>query len=137
MTTLVQARDSLVSHLANHLAVDYPTLPVFYENTTQVDVNTVSSPFLRVQIDFLSARQVSIEWTPQHRTLGELLFSVACKEGHGTREALTLFDYLADLVAFRTVGGVTLGTPTPGKKRPLAGWVTYELYVPFIFDSTG
>lgn len=137
MTTYVQARDTLVSEINTRLLADFPAVKVFYENTTQVDLNTVGDMFMLVSVDFLTAKQASVEYVPQRRTLGELTCRLMYKEGKGTRGALGFFDYLTTTFASKQFGGVTTRTPTPGKKQSKDGWAAFDLHVPFLFDSIG
>lgn len=136
MTTYVEARDALVDFINTDLTASYPTVPVFYENTVQVDLNTVGDQFLRVSIDFITAKQATIEFSPQQRVLGELTFQMLCKEGSGTRTTLAFYDHVFGTLANRMIGGVTLRTPVPGKKEIKSGWASFTLAVPFTFDST-
>lgn len=50
MTTYVQARDTLVTKIDDALTSSYPTLKVFWENTTEVDTNTVGNNFVQVEV---------------------------------------------------------------------------------------
>ena len=135
MTTYVQARDALVTKINTALAADHPTLKVFYENTNMVDTNTVGDSFLIVAIDFLAARQSTIENSPQHRVLGEVTFRLMVKDGKGTRTTLQMFDYMTTLLGHQFVNGVYTKTPAPGKKMARDGWSSFDLHVPFHFDS--
>lgn len=135
MTTYVQARDSLVARINTALTADHPTLRVFYENTDMVDTNTVGDRFLVVAIDFLAARQATMESVPQQRVLGEVTFRLLVKDGRGTRETLQMFDYLTTLLRHQFMGGVYTLTPFPGKKMARDGWSSFDLRVPFHFDS--
>lgn len=135
MTDFVTARDLLVSKINTGLTATYPSTKVFYENTDKVDVNTVGESFIMVDIDFLKTIQVTIEASPHDRTLGQITFRILYKEGKGTRKALQVFDYLKGFLKHQMVGGVCLKTPTPGVKRKADGWASFDLIVPFQFDS--
>mgnify|MGYP000320669470 FL=1 len=136
MTTYVEARDSLVTLINTSLSTDYPALEVIYENTIKVDMNSVSDMLVLISIDFLGARQATIETRPHSRVLGEVTFRLIFKDGSGTRVALQLFDYLTTLFNSKQIGGVTTRVPSPGKKQIIDEWSSYDLFVPFIFDST-
>lgn len=135
MTTYVEARDILVAHINTNLTADYPALKVIYENTIKVDMNSVGDMLVLISIDFLVAKQTTIEARPHSRTLGEVTFRLIFKDGSGTRVALQLFDYLTALFNSKQIGGVTTRVPSPGKKQIIDEWSSYDLFVPFTFDS--
>lgn len=136
MTTYVDARDLIVNHINSSFSADYPLLKVFYENTTEVDVNTVGSKYMRVGINFITAKQVSLELNPIDRTIGEVVFLFAYKEGEGTRDALGMFDYVRGLFSYKYLGGVNFRVPVPGSNRSRDGWMYFTISVPLFFDST-
>lgn len=135
MTTFVQSRDAIVTLIHTALQAQHPDLPVFWENTLTVDLDTVANPFLRIEIDFDDAHQLTINDMPEHRTYGHVYFTVFAKEGTGSRNALVLFDSLSDLVKFKSDARFVFGVPTPGRRDARDGWVSYELRAPFFFDS--
>lgn len=136
MTTYVEARDALVASLNSEFSANYPTLKVVYENAEKVDINDVGDQFVKITIDFLAARQATIEFAPHSRVLGEVVLQFSIKEGKGTRWALSLFDFVCDKFAYRQIGGVTMRTPAVTRKREADGWLEMDFSVPFIFDST-
>ena len=133
MTTYVQARDTLVSKIKVALDADYPAMKVFWENTTQVDVNTVGNSFLQIEINFQD--RVDTTLAVDTMVTGEVNFRLFYKEGQGARAALAMFDYLTYLMRFQLVSGVTLLTPKPGKKECKDGWAFFDLNAPFFFRS--
>ena len=136
MTTYVQARDTLAAFISAAIATDKPAWKVFYENADKPDVNTVGDQYIVVAIDFLSAKQATIESNPKRRSLGDIVFRVVTKESMGTRSTLQVFDYVESLLANKSIGGITLRTAVPGKKRTSAGWTLADIAIPFVFDST-
>jgi len=137
MTTFVQSRDAIVTLIHTALQAQHPTLPVFWENTLAVNLDTVGTQFLRIEIDFDDAHQLTINDAPEHRTYGHVYFTVFVKEGAGSRSALVLFDSLSDLVKFQAAQRFVFGVPTPGRRDARDGWMSYELRAPFFFDSLG
>lgn len=135
MTTYVQARDALVGHIDAAFKTDKPAVKLFYENTLKVDPNNVGDSFVSVAIDMVGAKQASIEFNPRKRMLGEVTFRFMFKEGKGTREALGLYDYVDSMLGNKNIDGVQTRTAVPGRKRSGDGWVSFDFYVPFIFDS--
>jgi hypothetical protein len=135
-SSYVQARDEIVTMLHADLVINKPGLPVFWENTLQVDLNVVADPFVRIEIDFDDAEQLTINNDPWHRVHGSIYVTVFTKEGGGTRHALELFDYFSNLAKFRLGTKFSSSTPRPGRKTAKQGWVSFELGVPFHFDVT-
>lgn len=133
MTSYVQARDTLVGKINAALSTDHPALPVFWENTLEVDVNSVGNVFLQVEINFQDEVDTTID--PETITTGEVNFRLFYKQGQGVRAGLTVFDYLRNLMKFQVVSGVTLYTPKPGKKEMRNGWSISDLNAPFSFRS--
>lgn len=129
------ARTAIVTYLSAALAASYPTLAVFYENTTEVDLTKAPDKFLIVDISFDAAKQVTIEAAPMNRVLGSVVFRVMVKQGRGTVTTLSLFDYLTSITRQKQLGGLSLKVPTPGKKATPSGWASFDLFVPFQFDS--
>lgn len=129
------ARTAIITYLSAALASAYPTMEVFYENTTEIDLTKAADRFLIVDISFDTAKQVSIEATPMNRVLGSVVFRVMVKKGRGTVKALQLFDYLTSITRQKQLGGLSLKVPTPGKKATPSGWASFDLFVPFQFDS--
>jgi hypothetical protein len=136
MTTYVQARDALVSHLHTHWSVSYPTIKVYYENTLPLALDSVGPVFLKVDVNFDAAVQASVETAPMTRVQGSLLLVVMAAEGAGTRNSLTYVDYLSNLFKYRSLSGVQTGAPTPSSSLVSQGWFYQELFVPFWFDIT-
>jgi hypothetical protein len=136
MTTYTQARDNLVTLINTSFSAAYPTMKVFYENTVEVDVNTVGDMFVKVAIDMLDAVQVTIETQPKRRVYGEITLQFMYKEGKGTRDALGLFDYVDALLSMKQLSGIVTRVTTPGRKLTKSGWAEFSLHVPFMFDST-
>lgn len=133
MTTYVEARDAIVTFITSN----FTDIPVFWENTLEVDLDEVDDRFLRVEIDFNAGEQISIEFSPQDRTYGIVVLTVMTKEGLGTRATLAVQDTLKQLLRHQTLSGVVLRTPVPGDKQVKGGWEARELLVPFHFDSYG
>ena len=133
MTTYVEARDTLVSYIHTTLQTVAPTLPVFWENTDKVDVNTVGDSFVQVAIDFDNTLLATVSNDLTENVLGYIGFRVFAKEGQGTRTTLALFDALASALRQRDIGGIRTGTPTQRNKVSQNGWMSLELGVPFTY----
>lgn len=142
MTTYVSARDALINTIHTSLSSSMPTMKLFYENTTHVDMDSVGDKFIRIEVDFLDAEQSDIDMDlydpnirPGERVYGEVVFQVFVKEGLGTRETLSIFDALRALLSVRSLTGVNIGACKPGKKEARSGWHCSEFIAPFSFYS--
>jgi hypothetical protein len=133
MTTLVQCRDDLVTLIHTNLT----GVPVFWENTTSVDLDKAGDRFVRVEIDFDGAKMLTVDPSPVHLTEGSIYFSIFTREGLGTRGTLALMDTISTLVKFRFTTRVRTFTPTPTRVQSKDGWHMQELRVPFEMDSLG
>ena len=133
MTTYVQTREALVTAFHTPWKTAWPTIPLFYENTLQVDLDTVGPVFVTAAVDFTDGMRMELDANPTSKTWGEVTFRIFAKEGQGTKTALQVFDFLTALMKYQTFGGVTTECPAPGPKQASKGWVSFDLTVPFFF----
>ena len=133
MTTYVDARTAIVGYMHPAISTGFPTTKVFYENTVQVDLDTVGSSFIQVSVDFQDAVREGVDAMPYSKTYGVLTLRIFSKEGQGTKETLQMFDWLTSLLKYRILSGVTLDCPRPGKKVSRDGWSSADLIVDFSF----
>ena len=133
MTTYVQAREAIVAHLHPAWVAAYPNIPIFYEGTVSVDLDSVGDSFLAVSIDFQDSMRLDIDAAPMSKTWGVVTLRHFAKEGTGTKETLKRFDWLTNLMKYKDLSGVTLDCPRPGKKVSRDGWGSADLVVPFSF----
>lgn len=131
--TYVEARNAIVSYFNPKWLTQYPSIPVFYENTVQIDLDTVGDIFLTVSIDFTDSQRLDIDAAPASETFGDVTLRLFTKEGTGTLKTLQVFDWLTATMKYRDLGGVTLGCPDPGPKVSKTGWLSSDLYVSFSF----
>ena len=133
MTTEVQVRDALVGYIDTAWKDTYPSVEVFYENNIKINLDSVGSVFLRVVIEFVDSMRQGIDPVPNTRSYGNVLLQVFCKDGQGTRDALSKIGYLRDLLKYRDVGGATLDCPRVRGSKTNNGWTGQELIVPFTY----
>lgn len=129
--TLDGARDALVAQLHNN----WSTTPVFYENTTSVDLLTVGDYFVKFDIDWNGSKQANISPTPFDRTYGTVVLMLFAKQTTGTKQALQYLETLKTLMRFKNLGGVHTQAAGPGDGVELSGWASTSLRIPFYFDS--
>ena len=133
MTTYVEARNAIVAYFNPKWVAAYPTIPVFYENTVQIDLDSVGDIFLTVSIDFTDSLRMGVDAAPGTETFGDVTLRLFTKEGTGTLRTLQVFDWLTATMKYKDLAGVTLGCPDPGPKVSKTGWLSSDLYVPFSF----
>ena len=133
MTTYVEARDAIVTHLNPAWLSGYPGVKIFYENTVQIDLDSVGDMFLTVSIDFQDSMRMDIDPDPISKTWGVVTLRLFSKEGTGKKSVWQAFNWLTALMKYRQLSGVTLGCPAPGKKIAKDGWCSDDLTVEFFF----
>ena len=133
MTTHVQARDTIVSLIQPNWTATYPNVPIYYEDTTAISLDLLGTHFLLVSINFTDAIRQDIDPSPTTRLYGEISLRLFSKEGSGVRTTLGFMDYLASLLKYRLLNGVTLGVAMPGKRVSRDGWTSTDLNVEFSF----
>ena len=133
MTTYVAAREALVASFSAPWAAAWPGVPMYFENTTQIDVDTAPPVFVVASVDFTDGIRLDLDAAPTSKTFGDVTFRVFAKEGQGTKKALQVFDFLTALMKYKQFGGVTTECPLPGAKRSNQGWMSFDLNVPFFF----
>lgn len=122
-----QVRDALVAVIA--ASVSYP---VVWENADAVSVDTVGDFFVQVSIDFVGAKQASMEARPLTRVTGHVGLIHMQREGTGTKALLARVDALNnELKHLAIAGGLQLATPMPGRKQGQGDWFSQEWLVPF------
>jgi len=126
-------RDSLVAELSMNWA--HAEAPIFYENTTEIDLAALGDYFMHCQIEFDGSVQADISATPFDRTHGELVLTVFGRVTLGTRQVLVYLEELKSLFRFKTLSGVHMQAASPGQSVSQDGWFSMELRTPFFADS--
>lgn len=133
MTTYVQVRDTLATLVNTAWTTQYPSVPIFHENTKQIPLDTVGKVFLFVAIAFEDTFRTSVDLNPISESHGVIRLRLFAKEGSGVRTALGMKDYLTNALKYQVTGGITLDCPTPGRSEDRDGWTSMDLIVPFQF----
>lgn len=129
--TYVDARAAIIGYFHPAITAAYPATKVVYENTTQIDLDSVGNSFIQVSVDFQDSVRQGIDASPYSKTWGVLTLRVFQKEGQGTKETLQMFDWLTALLKYKKLGDVTLDCPHPGKKISRDGWSSADLVIDF------
>ena len=133
MTTYVQVRDTLATLVNTAWTTQYPSVPIFHENTKQIPLDTVGKVFLFVAIAFEDTFRTSVDIDPISESHGVITLRLFAKEGSGVRTALGMKDFLTDTLKYQSTGGITIDCPTPGRSEDRDGWTSMDLIVPFQF----
>ena len=133
MTTYVQARTNIVGYLNLAFTTAYPTIPIFYENTTQVDLAAQPDMFVIVELNFVDTDRLVIDPTPLCESVGELAVRIFARDGTGLATTLSMTDYLHTLMSHQQLSGVTMKTAFIGRKSVEVGWMITDLIVPYSF----
>lgn len=134
MTTFTQARDAAVAALVAVWPTAYPAVPMFFDNATAPDVDTLTE-FLTCQIGFSRSVQAEIGYTPSMRTYGNVTFILGVRAMKGYRPSLARADFLSDTYRFSNKQGVVFQAPHLLPPVEKDGWFLTELIVPFFFDG--
>lgn len=136
MPTLKQARAALISRVNTYWQTAYPAVKMYYDNAFPKDaeVDKLQS-FVLCTIHFTGGEQMNIAPAPHHRTRGRLVFTAAVRVGSGSSKALDYLDGLSTNLKFAQFTGITMTTPLVGLPVTDDGWFSYDLSVPFFFDS--
>lgn len=136
MPTLKQARSAIVARVKTHWDAAYPAVKLYYDNTLPADAEVDSlDAFVVCEIRFGGAQQINLSSTPAHRTSGWVVFTALVREGAGSSRALEYLDSLSGAMKFAEFGGVVTEAPAPGRPLTEEGWFSYDLSIPFRFDS--
>lgn len=137
MTTYIQARDAVATLIRDKFAADQPTVKLVWQGGQAVDQDTVTANmYVRVEIDFDDALQLTMNGMPEHQVLGIVYFRIFHKEGSGMRGVAQMIDYITNTFKFVTATHYRFEQPAPGRKVPFRnGWGEQEVEAPFKFFS--
>ena len=79
MTTYVQSRESLITAFNAPWASAWPGVPMYFENTTQIDLDTAPPVFVAAAIDFTDGMRLELDANPTSKTWGEVTFRIFAK----------------------------------------------------------
>ena len=133
MTTYVSARNAIVGVLHPAFTAAYPTIPIYYENAQEIDMDAAPDVIVIVSVDFTDNLRLDIDPAPHTEVFGEVSLRIYTRVGRGVSDHLTLFGYLSGLLSHQVISGVTMGTAFPDRKETAAGWLMTDLVVPFSF----
>ena len=135
MMTYELARQAIYTRLNDAWTVDYPSVPIQWENRLRVDLFQQTAPFIGCEVLFDGAQQASIEYAPIHRYTGSIFLTVFVKEHEGSAVQNTYLTYLTDLFKSTTFGSVNTKAAVPLPPALFEGWWRKSVAVGFWFDD--
>lgn len=136
MPTLKQVRASLISRVNTYWQGAYPAVRMYYDNAYPADAEIDKlQNFVLCSIQFAGGAQMNLATAPNHRTHGRLVFTAAARSGAGSSAVLGYLDGLLANLKFAQFDSLTLGVPAVGIPMTRDGWFSYDMTVPFFFDS--
>jgi len=133
--TYEDARSAIYSRLNTAWSVQYPSVPVNYENRNNVDLATQQTPFISCEVIFTTGEQVSIEITPVVRTQGVIYVAAYIKDFDGVAVPNAHLQYLKTLFETKSFGGVNTRAAQPMPGDSFKAWYRKALRIPFWFDA--
>lgn len=129
-----QARLDIATAVAAAAAawVTYP-LVVEMDNRSAVNYDTQQKPFLQVDTYYLGGDQLDLADSPMVKQYGQILLSVASKEGTGVSDSAALVDFLIPYFELKNFAVVRTNAAEPQRARTLRGWYYQPVLIPFWF----
>lgn len=129
-----QARLDIATAVAAAAAawVTYP-LVVEMDNRSAVNYDTQQKPFLQVDTYYLGGDQLDLADSPMVKQYGQILLSVASKEGTGVSDSAALVDFLIPYLELKNFAVVRTNAAEPQRARTLRGWYYQPVLIPFWF----
>lgn len=129
-----QARLDIATAVAAAAAawVTYP-LVVEMDNRSAVNYDTQQKPFLQVDTYYLGGDQLDLADSPMVKQYGQILLSVASKEGTGVSDSAALVDFLIPYLELKNFVAVRTNAAEPQRARTLRGWYYQPVLIPFWF----
>lgn len=134
MTTVIQARQDIVTAVEAARAAYSGPLGIEYENRDLVNPANQHQPWLAVTISVLDAFQGDLAEHPIHRHIGVVLLEAHVKEGTGTVAALSLLNHFSARLQRSHLGMVRTHLADARPSGTKAGWYVARAAVPFWFD---
>ncbi len=128
------ARAALVQQL-QQITTDFPDLDIEYADP--VDTDTVSSPFVFVDVRWDHSKSTGVGVNANQRVYGSFILNIFNLQGSTGLSSNNLLKYLTMRFRNKTLAPVVTTNPMPGKSDSRHGWDSQELVVPFWFDSIG
>ena len=103
------------------------------DNRSAVNYDTQQKPFLQVDTYYLGGDQLDLADSPMVKQYGQILLSVASKEGTGVSDSAALVDFLIPYLELKNFAVVRTNAAEPQRARTLRGWYYQPVLIPFWF----
>ena len=103
------------------------------DNRDSINYATQVNPFLQLDTVFLSADQLDLGDAPKTRQYGQIVLSVATKEGTGMADALILLDFVIPYIERKDFVVVRTETAELHPAKPVKGWMYHPMLINFSF----
>jgi hypothetical protein len=128
--TLTDIRTHLVTALESWKA-SQTNLPVFYENTTEVDINTVAPTFIKANVKISATKKKHIGNPRRSRAYGTLELVIFHRLGQGTLKILQVAESLRDTFENTTTNQIHLEGLDIEDEVPLGEFIYCVVKIPF------
>lgn len=98
------------------------TLNIEDDNHTLTDQVRQSSPYLQLQVKYLSGRQMDMADKPIVGQFGQVLLAAVVKAGAGSKAANDLMDFMVPYFELKKLNLITLKEFQPGPTSTISGW---------------
>lgn len=128
-------RESLIGLVRDNFLVAYPTVPIVFDNAP-FDRNSPPAQWVEYEIKFSGGGQIAVAALPKTRIHGFLYVTVWVREGSGSKRALTMLDWFAQNLQYKSANRVHLQAAEPVSDSSPAGWYCEQLKLYFYADPT-
>jgi hypothetical protein len=132
MATLEQAqKDIITAYEAARLAWAGAAFDTQYPGQVTIDPLTQVRPFVAIDFDIHTGRQLDLGPVPMSRWDGNFIIAVAVKCGSGYMQAARLVDYFTGALELRRLGVAQVEAATAARMKEHQGWDYRPLVLPF------
>lgn len=128
--TLTDIRTHLVTALESWKTTQ-AGLPIFYENTTEVDINTVAATFIKAKVNITATKRKHIGLPKRSRAFGTLMLTIFHRQAQGTVKILQLAEALRETFENTNINQIHLEGLELEDEVPLGEFIYYVVKIPF------
>lgn len=132
--TYAATRSAIVTLFNAPFIAAFPAVPVYYENTVEINLDAAPALVVLASVDFMDAIQMEI--APLHTdTYGEFVLRIHSRASGGFASSLGIADWMHANMSYKITSGVNLNAAYIAKKSTVAGWLLTDVVVPFRYIS--
>ena len=129
--TSEEFRSTIFSEIRDWVSVEFPTLPVVYENGPQPDEDAIGPIWLDVEIRWYDGSVAAFGEAPRTRDFGAVSLACFYKTGEGTKTPGEVIEGLSSLLQVRRFGAAVTGARQRTVPTHLLGWYKVGVLIPF------